>query len=105
MEKNQLLDTSAVIDGHRGIITVFTVIEHPPAARPDWVTVIYPNKKDYNRAIQNAEVLRSKGMRMAATDLMISAIAANRGLALVTKDSDFLAIQKVDGKLKIRFIQ
>lgn len=104
----KLYDTSAVIEliARRrqryvpGPVTIFTVVEYPPSLKyvPE---VIYPTKRDYALAIKWQVMLRKRGSPLPAVDLLIAAIAFNRGMELVTLDKHFEAVKQVEPQLRI----
>ena len=99
MEKN-LYDTSKLIDAYkkneriRGYTTIFNLIEFPKALELDLV-VLYPSKSDYNLALKISTELLKIGKPIPAVDVLISAIAINNGLRVVTKDRHFLFVKDV----------
>ncbi len=99
MEKN-LYDTSKLIDLYkenrevRGYTTIFNVIEFPKSLELDFV-VLYPSKSDYNLALKISTELLKVGKPIPAIDVIISAIALNNGLRVVTKDRHFLFVKDV----------
>ncbi len=99
MEK-VLYDTSKLIDAYkkrenvRGYTTIFNIIEFPKTLELD-LTVLYPSKSDYNLAIKISTELLKIGKPIPAVDAIISAIAINKGLKLVTKDRHFLFVKEV----------
>ena len=99
MEKN-LYDTSKLIDAykkkemHRGYTTIFNLIEFPKALELD-LKVLYPSKWDYNLALKISTELLKIGKPIPAVDAIISAIALNNGLRVITKDRHFLFVKDV----------
>ncbi len=63
--------------------------------------VFFVNEEDQVRAALLQVKLREIGSPMSVGDLLIAAICVNRGEALLTKDKDFLVIQKVEPRLRI----
>ncbi len=104
MAAPSIIDTSAYIEGAEGLVTIFTVVEHPAAARPGQ-RIIYPRTEDYLRAIRTSEELQRRGLSVGAIDILIASIALDRNLSVITKDRDFEKIQSVEKKLKIEWIQ
>ncbi|MBI5226444.1 PIN domain-containing protein [Candidatus Micrarchaeota archaeon] len=99
-----IVDTSAYEQGAEGLITVFTLVEHPEADRP-YRRALFPSLSDYKTAIAISNVLQRKGMGVGAIDILIASMALNRNLAVITKDRDFEKIQAVERKLKIEWVQ
>ncbi len=94
METEEILDTSVVLDAKEGIITIFTLIEHPPCGER-FFDILFPETKDYVIAVEIARKLRKKGTPVGAIDMLIAAMAVNRSLAVRTLDGDFKHIQAV----------
>lgn len=94
METEEILDTSVVFDAKEGIITIFTLIEHPPCGER-FFDILFPETKDYVIAVEIARKLRKKGTPVGAIDILIAAIAVNRSLVVRTSDGDFKHIQAV----------
>jgi len=99
-----LYDTSAVIElvarGRRILVdyvSILTVVEYPPAIRFA-KTVLYPEKRDYIKAIEWQTKLRRQGSPVSAVDLIIAAQAYNHNLTLVTLDKHFITIKNLVAK-------
>ena len=103
METNEILDTSVAMDCGEGTITVFTLIEYPPAA-DKFFDIIFPETMDYVKALEIANGLRAKGTPLGAIDILIAAMCLNRSARLITKDNGFKFIQGVspDFSLEVR---
>ena len=102
MEANAIVDTTVAIGSHGpGLITVFTVLEHPPAA--NYFDVVLPEVRDYARAADLAIALRRNGTPIGAVDVMIAAMCINRNAKVVTKDRDFLVVREVVPEFEIEF--
>lgn len=99
MEKS-LYDTSKLIDAYKknenikGYTTIFNLIEFPKALELN-LTVLYPSKSDYNLALKISTELLKIGKPIPAVDIIISAIAVNNSLKLITKDKHFLFVKEV----------
>ena len=99
MEKN-LYDTSKLIDLYKknekiqGYTTIFNLIEFPKALELN-LTVLYPSKSDYNLALKISTELLKIGKPIPAVDVLISAIAINNGLRVITRDKHFLFVKDV----------
>ena len=99
MEKT-LYDTSKLIEVYksnkkiREYTTIFNLIEFPKALKLD-LNVLYPTKLDYNLALEISTELLKIGKPIPAVDVMISAIAVNNGLKVVTKGRHLLYIKEV----------
>ena len=101
METNEILDTSIALDCMEGIITIFTLIEHPPCG-DKFFEILFPETKDYVIAVEIARKLRKKGTPVGAIDMLIAAMAVNRSLAVRTSDGDFKHIQAVMPELTLK---
>jgi Predicted nucleic acid-binding protein, contains PIN domain len=66
--------------------------------------VIGLNKKDSIVASRIYKRLKDKGKLIGYFDILISAQAINRGLTLVTKDTDFLKVADEFNELKVALI-
>lgn len=99
MEKN-LYDTSKLIDVYKrsgeikGCTTIFNLVEFPKALELN-LRVLYPLKSDYDLALEISTELLKIGTPIPALDVIISAIALNNGLRLITKDRHFLFVKDV----------
>ena len=99
MEKN-LYDTNKLIDAYKknenikGHTTIFNLIEFPKALELD-LTVLYPSKSDYKLALKISTELLKIGKPIPTIDVVISAIAINNGLRVITKDKHFLFVKEI----------
>jgi len=107
--EDRLYDTSAVIElvARRrrpvpGAVAALTVVEYPPAAAYA-VRVIYPRRVDYEHAAFLQALLRRRGSPVPAVDLVIAAVAVNRGMKLVTLDKHFRVIEEVEPRLRVAY--
>lgn len=104
-----ILDTSIVIERikEREIIneniTSITLIEYPPIGNYEKFEgrIYFINEEDQIQAIRLQVNLRALGHPMSVGDLLIAAICINRDETLLTKDKDFLIIQKVEPSFKV----
>ena len=96
---HELLDTSVLIEGRRGLTTILNIVEYPPAVRE--CRVIYPTREEYLRAISIALKLRKKGKPLPAIDVIIAAVALKRGLTVITKDAHFEIVREVEPELQL----
>ena len=105
MEEN-LYDTSKLIDAYKkaeeisGYTTIFNLIEFPKALELDLV-VLYPSKSDYSLALKISTELLKIGKPIPAIDTLISAIAVNSNLRVITKDRHFLFVKEVVNNFKV----
>jgi predicted nucleic acid-binding protein len=93
MEKKEILDTSIAIESKEGMISIFTVIEHPPSISR--FEIIFPEDMDYMKAIEISNKLREIGKPIGAIDIIIAAMCLNRNSKLITKDKDFEIIKRI----------
>ena len=99
MEEN-LYDTSKLIDAYRkneklhGYTTIFNLVEFPKALELN-LRVLYPQKSDFNLALEMSTELLKLGKPLPAVDVIISAIALNNKLRVITKDRHFIFIKDV----------
>ena len=102
-----ILDTSAVIIRWKSKehiadnITVVTMIEFPRILdyKNFHGSIYFPLLEEYKLAYDLQKELYKLGKPKAFADLVIAAIAINRGEKIVTKDTDFLEIAEVAKKL------
>lgn len=99
MEKN-LYDTNKLIELYKneesvnGYTTILNLIEFPKALELD-LKILYPSKSDFKLAIKISTDLLKIGKPIPAVDILISAIAINNGLKVITKDKHFLLVKDV----------
>lgn len=103
MEESELLDTNILINGKYGLTTILNIIEHPIAIEK--CEIIWPDKIDFNLAIDLALRLRLAGTPLGCVDILISSICINRDLILKTKDQGFRYIKNIEDKFKVRIIE
>ncbi len=77
-----------------GYTTIFNLVEFPKALELD-LKVLYPTKSDYNLALKISTEILKIGKPIPAIDIIISAIALNNGLKVITKDKHFLFVKEV----------
>ena len=107
MEKN-LYDTSKLIQLYKskgkksvsGYTTILNIIEFPKALEIGLV-ILYPSKSDYKLAIKISTELLNIGKPIPAVDAIISAIAINNDLRVITKDKHFLFVKDVVENFKV----
>ncbi|ALL01410.1 hypothetical protein Pyrde_1364 [Pyrodictium delaneyi] len=106
-----ILDTSVVIDRVRARqqipedIVEVTVLEYPPilAYREFTGSIVLVERRDWRLALELQIKLRRMGKPKGLADLLIAAVAINRGEELVARDRDYLDIARVSD-LKLRLI-
>lgn len=102
MDESKVLDTSILIAGSRGLTTVFSIIEYPPALGN--CTIIFPDPSDFERAIDLAAQLRLKGTPIGCVDIVTASMCINRKLKLLTKDKDYKRIKEVEKAFQVEFV-
>jgi hypothetical protein len=63
--------------------------------------IIYPTRSDYELAIKIMAKLRKIGEPVNVVDIILSSIAINRDMIIVTNDNNFESIKKVEERLKV----
>jgi len=98
-----VLDTNLLIEGKRGLTTIFNVIEYPPATGE--CRILFPQKEDYFKALEIMVKLREIGKPSPAMDVIIAAMCIRRGLKLITKDMHFSSIKEVEPDFIVKLIK
>ncbi|MBS3105948.1 PIN domain-containing protein [Candidatus Woesearchaeota archaeon] len=99
-----MIDTSIAVEKEVGATTIFTVVEYPKCL--DYVTeVVYPDDKDFERAIELSRRLTQIGKQIGAIDILIASICINRYLKLITKDNHFGHIKEVDKSFQLKIVK
>jgi len=76
------------------ITSILNVIEYPSILDlKERLLIVYPMKGDYELALIN---LRKIGELVNVVDIILSSIAINRNMIVVTNDIDFESIRKVE---------
>lgn len=76
------------------ITSILNVIEYPSILDlKERLLIVYPMKGDYELALIN---LRKIGELVNVVDIILSSIAINRNMIVVTNDIDFELIRKVE---------
>ncbi|MBI4438781.1 type II toxin-antitoxin system VapC family toxin [Candidatus Woesearchaeota archaeon] len=78
-------------------------MEYPPASKN--CDVIFPTINDFKLSIELSVKLRKTGTPVGAIDTIISSMCINRGLKIVTKDTDFKAIKAIEPSLNVALKQ
>ncbi|WP_297535057.1 PIN domain-containing protein [Thermococcus sp.] len=106
-EDRKLYDTNVLIEmvkgttnASKGYTTTLNLVEYPKGVVLD-LGVLIPTPKEYALAVELSEKLVKKGTPIPAVDIVIAAVAINRGLTLVTMDKHFSEIKKVAPELKL----
>ncbi len=105
-----LYDTNILIEHMRngaeslkGSTTILNLIEFPKAVSLKDLDIIIPGKEDYDKGFEFSILLLKEGTPIPAIDVIVAAVAVNRGLVLHTKDKHFEWVQKISDKLQVRF--
>ncbi|ACX72973.1 hypothetical protein Metvu_1115 [Methanocaldococcus vulcanius M7] len=99
MEKT-IYDTNKIIEAYKnneelnGYTTIFSIVEFPKALKLG-LKIIYPSKEDYSLAIKLSNKLLKIGKPIPAVDILVSAIAINRKMKLITKDNHFSNVKEI----------
>ncbi|RDE13034.1 MAG: hypothetical protein C4K48_09185 [Candidatus Thorarchaeota archaeon] len=103
-----LYDTNVLIEHMRngetsldGFTTILNLIEFPKAVTLKGLDILIPGKDDYDRGFEMSILLLKAGTPIPAIDIVLAAIAANRGLVLHTKDQHFEHVRKIDGEFQV----
>ena len=99
----KVLDTSVAISMDEGVITVFSLIEHPPSSKKRF-DILYPEVLDFVVAVDLAKRLRGIGRPIGAVDCLIASMCLNRSSQLITRDKDFLSIKNVVEGFNLKII-
>ncbi len=99
----EVLDTNLLIEGKRGLTTIFSIIEYPPASRGS--RILFPKREDFLKSIEIMVKLREIGKPVPAIDVLIAAICIRRDLKLLTKDKHFLHIKEVEPEFRVEVVE
>ena len=103
-----LFDTNVLIRGCKenkrlqGFTTVLNLIEFPKALTLD-LQVLFPSSSDFKLALRLSTELYNIGSPIPTVDVVIAAMALNRGLRLVTMDKHFFIIQEVNKDFQLDY--
>jgi predicted nucleic acid-binding protein len=79
------------------ITSILNVIEYPSILDlKERLLIVYPMKGDYELALKIMINLRKIGELVNVVDIILSSIAINRNMIVVTNDIDFESIRKVE---------
>jgi predicted nucleic acid-binding protein len=81
--------------------TILNIIEFPPSVEYQNLTTFFPTQDNYQESILLAAKMRSAGTGIKAIDLIIAIMAMEKGLTVISDDSDFRTIQSIDDHLKV----
>jgi hypothetical protein len=93
MEEDEIFDTNLLIEGKGGLTTIFNVIEYPKVLERE-IEILFPEKKDFLKAIEIMAVLLKKGKPIPALDVIIASMCLGRDVPFHTKDKHFEIIRK-----------
>ncbi|RLE70600.1 MAG: hypothetical protein DRJ37_06270 [Thermoprotei archaeon] len=103
-----LYDTGVLIELNKktlkGYTTALNVVEYPKILKIKGLKVIYPNARDYTLAMTISKDLYKIGKPVPAIDIVIAAVAINRGLTLITKNRHFEYIKEVRREFSFKII-
>jgi predicted nucleic acid-binding protein len=98
--KESVLDTNILMREKTGLTTILNVIEYPRILKED-IQVLWPSREDFILSIELMESLLDVGKPVPAIDIIIASMCINRNLRLISKDSHFVYIKKIDHRLKV----
>lgn len=102
----KLYDTNVLIEALKsgkkldGYTTILNLVEFPKGVEVE-LTVLTPSLEDYLLAIEISQTMVEQGTPVPAVDAVISAVALNRKLVIITHDKHFTFIKKAYSELKI----
>ncbi|NWF95036.1 MAG: PIN domain-containing protein [Candidatus Thorarchaeota archaeon] len=103
-----LFDTTVLIEriragatGLSGSTTVLNLIEFPKAAHLKGLDIISPGKDDYDKGFELSVLLLKAGTPIPAVDVVLAAVAMNRGLVLHTRDRHFDYVSRVNKDFQV----
>lgn len=102
MGEDEVFDTNLLMEGKGKLTTIFNLVEYPKAVEGEF-EVLFPEKRDYYKAIEIMSQLYERGRPIPALDVILASMCLNRNLTLRTKDIHFRNVEEVspDFKLKI----
>ena len=101
MEKGEVFDTNLLIEGQGELTTIFNVIEYPKVLERE-VEILFPEKKDFTKAIELMVLLLKKGEPIPALDAVLASMCINRSLILRTKDKHFKKVAEEFSDFKVK---
>lgn len=101
MEKSEVFDTNLLIEGKGELTTIFNVIEYPKVLERE-IEVLFPEKKDFTKAIELMVLLLKKGKPIPALDAVLASMCINRNLILRTKDKHFKKVAEEFPGFKVK---
>ncbi len=101
MEEDEVFDTNLLIEGKGKLTTIFNLVEYPKAVEGE-VEVLFPNNKDYYKAIEIMSQLYEIGKPIPALDVILASMCINRKLILRTKDVHFQRLAEISPEFKLR---
>ncbi len=101
MEEDEVFDTNLLMEGKGKLTTIFNLVEYPKALERG-VEVLFPDKKDYYRAIEIMTQLYEIGKPLPALDVILASMCLNRKLTLRTKDVHFQRLADISSEFKLK---
>ncbi|MFQ5834239.1 MAG: PIN domain-containing protein [Candidatus Thorarchaeota archaeon] len=105
-----LYDTNILIEHMRAgatrledFTTILNLIEFPKAVTLKGLDIIIPGRDDYDKGYEMSILLLKAGTPIPAVDVVLAAVAANRGLVLHTKNRHFEQICKTTNDFHVSF--
>ncbi len=109
--ETSIYDTSVLIEKMRdgvtelqGFTTILNLIEFPKALTIKGLDIIIPGKDDYDRSFEISILLLESGTPIPTIDIVLAAVAINRGLNLETRDRHFEYVHKILPKFRLRIV-
>ncbi len=104
-----LYDTRVLIEHIRDRViklddftAILNLMEFPKAITLKGFNIIIPGKDDYDKRFEKSILLLKAGTPIPAVDIVLSAIAANSGLVLHTRDRHFEYVRKINREFQGR---
>jgi hypothetical protein len=88
------------MEGRGKLTTILNVIEYPKAIERD-VDVIFPEKKDYYKAIEVMTSLLKKGKPLPVVDVLLASMCMNHDFTFRTRDRHFEKISQEFSEFKL----
>lgn len=107
--ETSLFDSNILIERMRngikrldGSTTILNLIEFPKAVTIEGLDIIIPGTDDFDKGFEISIKLLSVGTPIPAVDIILAAVALNRGMVLITKDKHFKYVQKLYPEFKLQ---
>jgi hypothetical protein len=101
MGEDEVFDTSLLMEGKGKLTTILNLVEYPKALEEE-MEVLFPDKRDYYRAIEIMVKLYETGKPIPALDAILAGMCINRKLTLRTRDVHFQRVAEVSHDFKLK---